>query len=116
MKVPLKKAASTLPFWVLLSTIVFTRLLAMFFLPLIDPSEARYAEIARKLIELNDWITLYHDYGVPFWAKPPLSSWISSLGMLLFGINEFAARLPIFLMALALTNIAAPKIQSTSWV
>jgi len=84
------------------SIIIAIRLLGAFFLPVIDPSESRYAEIARKLLESGDWITLFHDYGVPFWAKPPLSSWLSASGMSLFGVNSFGARFPILLLSLAL--------------
>jgi 4-amino-4-deoxy-L-arabinose transferase-like glycosyltransferase len=82
--------------------IVAIRLLGAFFLPVIDPSESRYAEIARKLLETGDWVTLFHNYGVPFWAKPPLSSWLSASGMAFFGVNGFGARFPIFLLSLAL--------------
>ena len=38
------------------------------------------------------------DYGVPFWGKPPLSTWLSAASMAVFGVNEFAARLPSFLL------------------
>lgn len=76
------------------------RILAMFTVPFTDPTEARYAEIARKMVETGNWITPQFDYGVPFWGKPPLHTWLSAGGMELFGINEFAARLPIFLTSL----------------
>jgi 4-amino-4-deoxy-L-arabinose transferase-like glycosyltransferase len=70
------------------------RLIANYCFPLFDTTEARYAEIARKMLETGDWITLQQDYGVPFWAKPPLSTWLSAFSMKLLGVNEFAARLP----------------------
>lgn len=76
------------------------RLLAMVFIPLNDTTEARYAEIARKMLDTGNWITPLHDYGIPFWAKPPLSTWLSALSMKLFGVNEFAARLPSMLLSL----------------
>lgn len=41
-----------------------------FSLPLMDKTEARYAEIARIMVETGDWIVPHIDYGVPFWAKP----------------------------------------------
>ena len=66
--------------------------------PLMDPTEARYAEIARKMLETGDWVMPQFDYGVPFWGKPPLSTWLSAAAMAAFGISEFAARLPSFLM------------------
>lgn len=75
--------------------------------PLTDATEARYAEIARKMVELNDWLTPWYDYGVPFWAKPPLSTWATALSMKLFGINEFGARLPHFLAGLLVMWLVA---------
>ena len=72
------------------------RLLSLGTYPLMDTTEARYAEIARKMLELNDWITPWFDYDVPFWGKPPLSFWVTALSFKVFGINEFAARLPHF--------------------
>lgn len=79
--------------WVLLF-LLLCRIVASYFIPLNDSTEARYGEIARKMLETGDWITLQHDYGVPFWAKPPLSTWLSALSMKCFGVNEFAVRLP----------------------
>lgn len=76
------------------------RLLSMYFIPLNDTTEARYAEIARKMLETNNWVTPMHDYGVPFWAKPPLSTWLSAFSMKLFGVNELAVRLPSLLLSL----------------
>ncbi|MGK0413768.1 MAG: 4-amino-4-deoxy-L-arabinose transferase-like glycosyltransferase, partial [Polaribacter sp.] len=37
-------------------------------IPLMDKTEARYAEIARIMAETNDYITPQIDYGIPFWA------------------------------------------------
>lgn len=79
---------------------LFTRLLMMGTYPVADTTEARYAEIARKMLELGDWITPWYDYGVPFWAKPPLPTWLSATSMGVLGTNEFAARLPHFLAGL----------------
>jgi len=77
------------------------RLLAMIWVPLTDPTEARYAEIARKMVETGNWITPQFDYGVPFWAKPPLHTWLSAAGMAIFGFTPFAARLGILASAIA---------------
>lgn len=85
--------------WVLLTLLVM-RLVLMWYLPLTDTTEARYAEIARKMLETGNWVTLWHDYGVPFWAKPPLSTWLAAASMGLFGVNELAARLPALLLSL----------------
>lgn len=62
--------------------------------PLMDNTEARYAEVARKMVETEDWLTPQIHYGVAFWSKPPLSMWMTAASYLVFGVNEFAARLP----------------------
>ncbi|GAF03678.1 ArnT family glycosyltransferase [Saccharicrinis fermentans] len=79
--------------------ILLLRLLLNAVLPLMDKTEARYAEIARLMYETNNWITPQIDYGVPFWAKPPLNTWLSALSMNIFGVNEFAVRFPAFLLS-----------------
>jgi 4-amino-4-deoxy-L-arabinose transferase-like glycosyltransferase len=86
--------------WWTIAIVALARLLTLGLYPLTDTTEARYAEVARKMVELNDWITPWYDYGVPFWAKPPLSTWLTAASIKLFGVNEFAARLPYFLLAL----------------
>lgn len=91
----------------LLGFFLFARLLLLVFAPLTDPSESRYAEIARKMVETGDWITPRFDYGVPFWAKPPLSMWMSALGMEFFGVNQFGARIFLFAAALAVLALVA---------
>lgn len=77
---------------------ILFRLLLTYSIPLLDKTEARYAEIARIMWETNQWIVPQIDYGVPFWAKPPLSTWLSAASYITFGVNEFASRLPSFLL------------------
>lgn len=74
--------------------------------PLTDNTEARYAEIARKMAETGQWLVPQIDYGVPFWAKPPLSTWLSAASFKVLGVSEFAARLPSFLLGLAVCFLA----------
>ncbi|MDC9719877.1 MAG: glycosyltransferase family 39 protein [Gammaproteobacteria bacterium] len=85
----------------LLGTLLLVRLLAMVVIPLADTTEPRYAEIARLMMTTNDWITPWFEPGVPFWGKPPLSFWAQALSFKLFGINEFAGRLPALLAFIA---------------
>ena len=73
------------------------RLLLLGLSPLMDTTEARYGEISRLMVELNDWVTPWFTYDMPFWGKPPLAFWISALSFKVFGINEFAARFPHWL-------------------
>jgi 4-amino-4-deoxy-L-arabinose transferase-like glycosyltransferase len=90
---------------IILAVLIACRTWMMTTLPHIDTSESRYAEISRKMLETSDWITPQFDYGIPFWAKPPLSMWMSGLGMNLFGVSEFGSRVFIFLSALAVLLI-----------
>ena len=90
-------------FWVY-SLILFAILIRLFSLglyPLMDTSEARYGEIVRLMVETNDWVIPYFDYGVPFLGKPPLFIWLSAVSFKIFGINEFAARLPSLICSLS---------------
>ena len=93
-----------------LLTLLGVRLTGMTLIPLNETTEARYGEMARKMLETGNWVTLWHDYGVPFLAKPPLYAWLSAAAMGIFGVNEFADRLPSLLLSigmLALTGYAA---------
>ena len=81
-------------FWVLLLIRGFLNTV----IPLMDKTEARYAEIARIMAETQNWVVLQIDYGVPFWAKPPLSSWASALSITLFDDSAFFVRLPYLLV------------------
>ncbi len=87
--------------WIVIVVILLLafRLFLNGIVPLMDKTEARYAEIARLMVETNNWTVLQIDYGIPFWAKPPLSTWLSAISFKLFGINEFSARLPYFLLS-----------------
>ena len=83
------------------------------FIPLLDKTEARYAEIARLMYETNEWIVLQIDYGIPFWAKPPLSTWLSALSINMFGVNEIAARLPSYLLCLVILVILGKLVKKS---
>ena len=86
----------------LIGVIFLVRLLVSDFYPLYDPSESRYAEMARKMLETSQWIMPMIDYGVPFWGKPPLTIWLTALSLGAVGINEFAARLPSTLLGIGI--------------
>ncbi len=67
---------------------------------LMDPDEGRYAEIAREMLLLKDWL-IPHLNLAPYLEKPPLVYWLTSLSFAAFGQSEWAARLPAALAALA---------------
>ncbi len=83
-------------FLIVLGLVIVARLFAMAAIPLADTSEPRYAEIARLMAASDDWITPWFEPGVPFWGKPPLAFWAQALSIELFGLSEFALRLPTF--------------------
>ncbi|MGB1296793.1 MAG: ArnT family glycosyltransferase [Psychrobium sp.] len=87
-----------------LSVLLF-RLMSLGFYPLYDTTEARYGEIARIMLETGNWVTPQFDYNIPFWGKPPFQTWISGASFGIFGVNEFAARLPHFLCNLVTLGI-----------
>lgn len=83
------------PVWVVFIVVLLAaRLFWSSYLPLMDFSEARYAEMARKILDYQDWITLWFTADQPFWGKPPAAFWSVAASFAAFGVNEFAARLP----------------------
>ncbi|MDF1554283.1 MAG: glycosyltransferase family 39 protein [Deferrisomatales bacterium] len=90
--------------WLLLSA-GFCRLLSLGLYPLSDKTESRYGEIARIMAETGNWVTPHIDYGVPFWGKPPLATWLSAMAIKLFGANEFAVRFPSFALAIGTVSL-----------
>ena len=98
-----KKTDSAVLLRWMLAIAILMRFITLGLYPVNDTTEARYAEIARKMFELNDWITPWFDYNVPFWGKPPMSTWLSAASYHVFGVNEFAARLPHLLTALLIS-------------
>tara|TARA_R110001606_G_scaffold382156_1_gene543766 strand:+ start:13113 stop:14543 length:1431 start_codon:yes stop_codon:yes gene_type:complete len=86
---------------ILLISCLALRFISLSLYPLMDTTEARYGEMARIMFETGNWITPMFDYNVPFWGKPPIFTWLSSLGFNLFGVNEFAARVPHLIVGLA---------------
>jgi 4-amino-4-deoxy-L-arabinose transferase-like glycosyltransferase len=71
---------------------------------LIDETEPLFAEAARQMTVTGDWITPYFN-GVTRFDKPPLIYWLMASAYRVFGVNEFAARLPSALAGLALTSL-----------
>lgn len=92
---------STRLLWSLLLFVMIVRLVTMALFPVIDTTEARYAEISRLMLVSGDWVVPQISPGEPFWGKPPLFAWLSAGSAALLGMNEFSARLPHFLLAIA---------------
>ena len=75
----------------ILGAIVFVPFLGS--VHLFDWDEVNFAEIAREMIVTGEYSRVYVDFK-PFWQKPPLFFWLQVICMKIFGIGEFAARLP----------------------
>jgi 4-amino-4-deoxy-L-arabinose transferase-like glycosyltransferase len=85
---------------------------------LIDCWETHYGEVAREMLSRDDWISLWWAQDNWFWSKPVLNFWAQGLSFSALGVAwapdqmiagmavgrtpqpEWAARLPIVLMAL----------------
>ncbi|WP_013322206.1 ArnT family glycosyltransferase [Gloeothece verrucosa] len=71
---------------------------------LMDKTEPMFVEAARQMVVTGDWITPYWN-GETRFDKPPLTYWLIAIAFKLFGINEWAARIPSALMAMALVML-----------
>lgn len=60
---------------------------------LLEPDEARYAEIPREMLQTGNWMVPRLNY-VDYFEKPPFFYWANAVSLELFGRNAFAARLP----------------------
>jgi 4-amino-4-deoxy-L-arabinose transferase-like glycosyltransferase len=60
---------------------------------LIGADEPRYAQVAREMLDRHDWITPVLG-GQPWLEKPPLYYWQAMLAYKIFGVSDWAARLP----------------------
>lgn len=89
-----------------ISAVVAVTLVQLGSSPLIDPDEPRYAQSAREMLQRGDLLVPYLN-GEARLNKPPLFYWLDAVSMRLFGTNEFAARLPSALAAIAAAALAA---------
>jgi hypothetical protein len=76
---------------------LLTVLMAFFYnlhtLPLFDIDEGAFSQATREMALRNDYLTLYLN-GEPRHDKPILTYWLQALSVAVFGVNEFAFRLP----------------------
>lgn len=72
---------------------------------LLDDADATHAEAAREMLVRHDFVTL-HVNGVRYLEKAPLMYWLVAASYWLFGVNEFATRLPTALAILAFILLA----------
>jgi 4-amino-4-deoxy-L-arabinose transferase-like glycosyltransferase len=68
---------------------------------LMDDVDAVQAQIARNMLNSGDWVTARLD-GVAYLEKPPLIYWMIAIAYKVFGVHDWAARIPVALSAIAL--------------
>ncbi len=81
--------------------------------PLFDVDEGAFAEATREMFERHDFLSTYLN-GADRFDKPILIYWLQAVSVLIFGVGEFAFRLPSVIAAAvwcqAVAVFAAPRI------
>jgi 4-amino-4-deoxy-L-arabinose transferase-like glycosyltransferase len=91
---------------------IYAILAALLYLPglgrpaLWEPDEGRYAEIAREMVVSGDYVTPRDDFELYF-EKPPLVYWAEAAAIHVFGVGEFAVRLPAALFSIGEVVVTA---------
>lgn len=68
---------------------------------LMDDVDSAYPQVARVMLETGDWVTGRLN-GVLYVDKPPMQVWAMAASFLVFGVHDWAARVPLALAAIAL--------------
>lgn len=68
---------------------------------LMDDVDAVQAQIARSMLDSGDWVTARLD-GVVYLEKAPLIYWLIAISYKIFGVHDWAARIPVVVSVLGL--------------
>jgi len=68
---------------------------------LMDDTDAAMAQTARAMLATGDWITPRLN-GIALLEKPPLYYWPMAISFGIFGVHDWAARIPFALAAIGL--------------
>jgi 4-amino-4-deoxy-L-arabinose transferase-like glycosyltransferase len=90
-----------LSYWGLALVFVAVYWGSLFSPALLDDADSTHAEAAREMFASGDYVTL-HVNGVRYLEKAPLPYWLVASSYHIFGVNEFATRLPMALSVLLL--------------
>ena len=89
----LRKYSLEIGFGLLLIICIFNFFLYLGDIPIRDWDEARHGVSAIEMLETKNFIVNTYNYEVDYWnAKPPLSFWASSLGLIIFDNTLFGLR------------------------
>jgi 4-amino-4-deoxy-L-arabinose transferase-like glycosyltransferase len=73
---------------------------------LMDDVDAVQAQIARNMLTSGDWVTARLD-GVVYLEKSPVVYWLMAIAYKVFGVHDWAARVPIALSCIGLCWLTA---------
>ncbi len=90
--------------WILFASAIFVLFYQIGAAALFEPDEGRNSEKAREILLLQDWVTPHENFH-PVLDKPIFFYWLIALSFKLFGLSEWAARLPSALAALGCVGL-----------
>jgi 4-amino-4-deoxy-L-arabinose transferase-like glycosyltransferase len=73
---------------------------------LMDDVDAVQAQIARNMLDSGDWVTARLD-GVAYLEKAPLIYWLIAICYKIFGVHDWASRIPVALSTIGLAWLTA---------
>jgi len=105
-----EKVSGPVPRWRGWHVLVLLALWAAIYVPgmlhpaLLDDADSTHAEAAREMVLRHDWVTMYMN-GIRYLEKAPLLYWGVAASFEMFGVKDWAARLPLALSVLALVFV-----------
>src|SRR5882757_10020867 len=73
---------------------------------LMDDVDASIAQISRNMLTSGDWVTPRLN-GVVFFEKPPFYYWPMAISYKVFGVHDWAARIPVAMAAIGVAWLTA---------
>src|SRR5512138_2127435 len=73
---------------------------------LMDDVDAVQAQISRNMLESGDWVTARLN-GIAYLEKSPLGYWMSASSFRIFGVVDWAARIPMVLAIISLCLVTS---------
>ena len=83
-------------FIISLTAILMVYCIGALAIPLMDVDAAQYASISREMLDKKSYLQLF-DLNADYLDKPPMLFWLSALSMKIFGIYDWAYRIPSLL-------------------
>ncbi len=69
---------------------------------LLDDADSFHAEAVREMVQSGDWTTLRINNGIRYLEKAPLMYWFAATCVSIFGLHDWAIRVPLAFFALCL--------------